>query len=105
MNDGGLAGPLGRPESRRKVRGLLDRRAEAPERARIGGKIRIAQLSARYAARIFALLVHPDRPVKTVVGNDDDDRGIKLDRGGEVLAIHEEIAVAAERNHGTVRIE
>src|SRR5258707_11524041 len=79
MNDGGLARFFGGLKRRRKVCGLLDRDAEAAECPRVGSKIRIAQVRARDAARIVPLLVHPDGAVKSVVRDDDDDRGIELD--------------------------
>src|SRR5215470_10103204 len=105
MNDGGLARFFCRLKRRWKICGLLNRNAEAAERPRVGGEVRIAQLRAGNAARIMALLVHPYGAVKSVVRNDDDDRRIKLDRGCEILTVHEEITIAAESHHRAGRVE
>src|SRR5215831_17158318 len=104
MNDGGLARLFGSLERSRKIRSPLDGDAEAAKCPGVGSEIRIAQVRGRNAPGIVALLVHANGSVKPVVGNDDDDRGIELDCGWEVLTVHEEIAVAAERLYGAVRV-
>ena len=40
--------------------------------------------------------MHPDRAVHAVVDHHDDDRQAVLNRGGEFLPVHEEVAVAGE---------
>src|SRR5579862_7870132 len=66
VHDSRLTGGYRLLERRRKILGALDGDTEAAEGARIGGKIRVAQLGRRNTARIFALLVHADGAVHAV---------------------------------------
>src|SRR5580700_139777 len=71
-DDRRLAAGLRLLERFRKILGALDRDAEAAEGPRVSRKIRIAQIGRRDAAGIFALLMHADRAVHAVVGDDSD---------------------------------
>ena len=100
----GLPAASARSNAGAKSRGALDGLAVPAEGARIGGEIRIRQFGARDAARIFALLVHADRAVHAVVDDQHDDRRAVLHRGRELLPVHEELAVARERDHRALRL-
>src|ERR1700691_1209040 len=88
------AGILRRLERRGEVFRAFDRDAETAEGPRVGREIGIAQIGCDNAAGIFALLVHSDGAVDVVVGDDNDQRQLVLNGGGELLAVHQEIAVA-----------
>ncbi len=105
VDDRRLAGLPRGAERSAEIGGVLDRRAEAAEGAGIGGEIGIPQLGRRHPAGIFALLVHADGAVHAVVADDHDDRQVVLHGGREFLAVHQEIAVAADRDDGAVRIQ
>src|SRR5262245_13190568 len=64
MNDGGMARFFGGLNCGRKICVFLDRKAEAAEAPGLGAKFRLPQRRGRDAARIVALLVHPDRAVR-----------------------------------------
>ncbi|OIQ79966.1 hypothetical protein GALL_382800 [mine drainage metagenome] len=66
-------------------------------------EVRVAQRGGRDPARVFALLVHADRPQHAVVDDDHDHRGAVLHRGGELLRVHHEAAVAGEADHVALR--
>ena len=91
-----------RLKSRRKFRGLVDHRAETAEGTRVGVEIRIVQLGGADAAGEFALLMHADRSVHSVVADHDNDRQTILNRKREFLAAHQEIAVAVDGQHEPV---
>ena len=55
-----------------KIGGFLNDRAVAAEGARVTGEIRISQFCDDHAAGIFALLMHADGTVETVVGDHED---------------------------------
>ena len=66
---------------------------------------RITQLSRDDPAGIFALLMHADGAINSIVGDDDNEGQIVLDRGGEFLPIHQKVAVAGNADHRPLRIE
>ena len=74
----------------------------APNASR-GGEVRVDEVGADHPARIEPLLVHPDRPQHAVVHDEDDDRELVLDGRRELLAGHQEVAVARDADSGTVR--
>ena len=53
---------------------------------------------------MLALLVHADRAVHAVVDHDDDDRQLILDGRRQLLAGHQEAAVAGEADHRAVGV-
>ena len=68
-------------------------------------EVRVDEVGAGDAARIVPLLVHPDRPVHAVVDDEHDDRRVVLHRGRELLAGHQEVAVAGDRNDVSLGVE
>ena len=87
-----------------EVGGLLHRHAKAAERARIGGKVRDSSSPSPKRGRDNRA---PDAcgwcrkcelsQTITMIG------GIELHRRREFLTVHQEIAVAGERDHGALR--
>ena len=69
------------------------------------GEVGVDEVGARDAARIVPLLMHPDRPVHAVVDDEDDDRGLVLHRRRELLPRHQEVAVARDRDDGSLRMQ
>ena len=102
MDDRGLAGGERALEGRAEVRGLLDRLAMAAEGAGVGGEVGVLQLGAVDARRILALLVHADRAEHAVVDHRDHDVGAVLHGRRELLAVHQEAAVARQRHDHAV---
>ena len=62
-------------------------------------------IRADRATRELPLLVHADRPVHPVVDEDDDDRQLVLDCGGELRRAHHEVAVACEAEGDPVGVD
>lgn len=91
-------------ERRRELFGALDALAMAAERFCVHRKIRVLELGADHASRIVALLVHADGAVLRIVDDDDDERRIVLHGSREFLPVHQEAAVAGERDNGAIRI-
>ena len=89
-------------ERRRERLGRLHPGAEGAVGAGQGGEVRVAQGRAGDAAGMLALLVHADRAVHAVVDHDHHDRQLVLDGGGELLAGHQEAAVAGEADHAAL---
>ena len=105
VHDRGLARRQARARRRARIRcGLLDRLAEAAEGAGVGGEIGIAQLRWRLMrpgySRSWCMRMVPYRPLSTTI---DDDRQAVLHGGGELLAVHQEVAVAGERDRRCAR--
>ena len=96
LDDGGLTCLQRGAQGRREVCGRLDGVAVGAEAARVGGEVRIDERGADHAARIFALLMHADGAVHAVVGDDGDDGQRILHGGRQLLAGHQEAAVALE---------
>src|SRR5260370_28229177 len=105
MQDRRLAGGDGALESRRELRGVLDRLAMAAEGARIGGEIGVLQRRGADAARIFALLMHADRAIHAIVDDDDDDGEVVLHGGGEFLAVPQGTGLTREGGDHAATLE
>src|SRR5438876_938648 len=100
----GSGSPATRYSSRRLMRAPrrrpLDDGAEGSEGARVGGEVGVRKLGAADASGVLTLLVHADRPVHAVVDHEHEDRKLVLHGGCELLAAHQEVAVAGEADHG-----
>src|SRR5206468_9427599 len=96
VDDGGLAGRYRALERRREVGCLLDRLAVAAESASVGGEVWILEIGSMYACRVLPLLMHADRSIHAVVDHHDHHVRAVLHRRRELLAVHEEAAVAGE---------
>ena len=59
-------------------------------------EIRVPEVGCLDAAGILTLLVHADGVIDAVVDDDQDNRKDVLYGGGELLAVHQEAAVAGE---------
>ena len=82
--------------------GLLNRLRRTAESPGKRCEIRIAELGRRNALGIFTLLVHADGAVEAVVDDDDEQIGTVLDRRRNLLAVHQEVAVARDADHRPV---
>ena len=76
--------------------------AHPPNARASAAKSGLRQLGARDPLRIFALLVHADGAVGAVVDDDDEQVGAVLRGGRQLLAVHQEIAVAGDANDRAV---
>ena len=85
--------------------GVLDPLAVGPVGAREAGEVGVGEVGGDHALGEAALLVHADRPVGAVVDDDHEDRQPLRDRGGELLPVHLEVAVAGERDHEPVGVQ
>src|SRR5699024_12724752 len=97
---------LGRPDAL-AVTGHAHSRRGGPdpsvERPHPRGEVRVDHPGARGSARIVVLLMGHDRGVHTVV-DDDDERCRTVSEGrGDLLTVHEEVPVAADRDGTPVR--
>ena len=99
----GLPACSARSKRRRELLRGFDEFAVRAERTRVRGEVGIDERRAVDAARVFALLVHADRAVHAVVDDDDHDVELVLHRRRELLARHEEAAVAREADHRALR--
>ena len=75
-----------------------------PEGARVGDEVGVAQVGADDATGVVALLVHADRAVHRVVDHEHDDGELLLHRGRELLAGHQEVAVAGDADDRAVGV-
>ena len=101
-------GPAGRDGALERGRELLrplDHLAVAAEGLRVAREVRVDEVGAEGAAGVVPLLVHPDRPVHAVVDDQHDDRQLVLDGGRELLAAHQEVAVAGEAHDQAIRVD
>ena len=79
-----------------RTRGALDGRAVCAEGARECREVRGCEIGPDHPPGEQELLVHADRPVGVIVENECDDRQIVLHGGLQLLARHQETAVARE---------
>ena len=103
LEDRRLARGAGALERRREVLGALHDLAVRAECARIRGEVRIPQLGAEHAPGVLALLVHADRAVKPVIDDQRHERRAVLHCRRDFLSCHQEVAVAAQRDHVALR--
>ena len=92
-----------RRRRRRSPRSARPRRRARRRRARAPAKSGLTRSVPETRPGIVALLVHADRPVHAVVDDEDDDRGVVLHGGRELLAGHQEVAVARDRDDDPLR--
>ena len=85
-----------------EIGGLLNRRGPAAVGAGEGGEIGVLEVGAANPLRIFALLVHADGAVASVVGDDHQQVGAVLRGGRQLLAVHQEVAVAGHADDRAV---
>ena len=64
------------------------------------GEVGVLELGAADPLGIVALLVHADRAVAAVVDHDHQQVGAVLRRGCQLLAVHQEVAVAGDATTG-----
>ena len=67
-------------------------------------EIGVEEVGARYPAGVVLLLVHADRAVATVVGDDHDHRGALLRGGAQLVHGHLQAAVAGHADHGAAGV-
>src|SRR6185437_6976441 len=84
--------------------GALDRLAMPAIGARQGGEVGIGQFGTEDAAGIIHLLMHADGAIGIVVQQDRDEPRLVGDGRREFLPGHQEIAVASEAQHLTIRV-
>src|SRR5574338_1250078 len=82
--------------------GALYRLGPAAERAGEGGEVGVSQLGRADPFRILPLLVHADGAVAAVVRDDDEEVRAILRGGGQLLAVHQEVAVPGDAHHRAV---
>src|SRR4030081_1442411 len=92
------------PQGGKKVSGALDRVAGDAERLREMDEVGIAELRAERAAEL-SLLVELDHAEPLVDENDDDDRGAQALGCLQLLDVHEEPTIAAERDDLAVGVD
>src|SRR4030081_3541644 len=85
------------PQGGKKVSGALDRVAGDAERLREMDEVGIAELRAERAAEL-SLLVDLDHAAPLVDEDDDDDRRDQARCCLQLLDVHEEATIAAERD-------
>src|SRR5260221_4488941 len=98
----GLAGSDAALERGPELSRVLDDLAHRAEAARERGEVRVHDVGADHAPGIVLLLVHANGAVDAVVHDEDDHRRVVLHGGGELLARHEEVAVAREADYGAL---
>ena len=77
----------------------------APNASASAREVGVDEVGAGDAARVVALLVHANRPEHAVVDDEHDDRSVVLHRRRELLAGHQEVAVARDRDHVPLGME
>ena len=77
---------------------------ERPEAPRSGHEVGIGELGPDHAVGIRSLLGHADGPEHRAVDDEDDGVDPVVHRGGDLPPGHQRTAVAAERDHRTVRL-
>ncbi len=105
MKDRGDACSERAVERPRHVLAPLDPLPVCPERPRQGHEVRVDEIGAAHAARVAPLLMHANRPVHAVVGDEDDDRRAVLAGGGELRHAHQEVAVTRDAHDVAVRMD
>ena len=80
------------------------RKPGIPNDSRVVDEVRVAELDRERPPELVALLP-VDQPVAVVAPDDHDDRGADALRGLELLGVHEEAAVAAQRDDLAVGVD
>src|SRR3954451_9936041 len=96
VQDRGLTRSKRALERRRELLRPLHALAVAAEGARVGGEIGVLQHRRRDAPGVLPLLVHANGAVHAVVEEHDGDGEFVLHGGRQILAVHQEVAVARE---------
>jgi hypothetical protein len=96
---------LSAPERIGEIGSALDQLAVAAVGARERREVRVAQIGARHPGGVVALLMHADRAVHAVVGDDPDHRKVVLRGRRQLLPGHEKAAVAGEAYDGAFRVD
>ena len=97
-------GRQGRADGIRYIGVVFDTDAEAAEGLGHLGEIGVLQLRTGHTSRVVALLVGANGPVLLVVHDDHQRSGPILRGGSQFLPVHQELTVAGNGDHATVRV-
>ena len=85
--------------------GLLHAFSMGTESHREFAEIRIYEVSTTDPSRVTFLLMHADRPVHTVVDQNNDERKFILNRRGQLLVDRQETAIAGKCDYSALGLQ